>query len=70
MTLRIRLGPLVSFEVEGENCRELADALDDFNRLNRTVDAMCSDLAVRVYPNPPAGQTQSGPTGEGQEEAT
>ena len=60
MTLTIRLGPLVSFEVEGENCRDLADALDDFDRLNRTVDAMCSDLAMRVYPNSSGNAEQSG----------
>jgi hypothetical protein len=50
MSLRIQLGPLVSFSVEGENCRELAAALEGFDDLNRTVDAMCSDLAERVYP--------------------
>ena len=51
MSLRIQLGPLVSFQVEGENCRELAAALEGFDALNRTVDAMCSDLAERVYPD-------------------
>ena len=50
MSLRIQLGPLVSFQVEGENCRELAAALEGFDDLNKTVDAMCSDLAERVYP--------------------
>lgn len=50
MTLRIRLGPLVFFQVEGENCREIAQALHGFDELNKTVDAMCSDLAERVYP--------------------
>ena len=60
MTLRIQLGPLVSFSVEGENCRELTAALDGFDDLNKTVDAMCSDLADRVYPEgmPPAGADQ------------
>ena len=51
MTLRIRLGPLVYIQVEGENCREIATALEGFDELNRTVDAMCSDLAERVYPD-------------------
>lgn len=50
MSLKIQLGPLVSLSVEGENCRELAAALDGFDHLNRTVDAMCSDLAERIYP--------------------
>jgi hypothetical protein len=50
MSLRIRLGPLVYFEVDGDNCAELANALDGFEELNAKVDAMCSDLAERVYP--------------------
>ncbi len=50
MTLRIRLGPLVFFEVEGENCQEISKALDGFEKLNKTVDEMFSDLAERVYP--------------------
>ncbi len=60
MTLKIRLGPLVSFEVEGENCTEIAEALKGFDDLNRMVDAMCSDLAERVYP-------QASAMSEGQE---
>jgi len=63
MSLRIQLGPLVSFSVEGENCRELAAALEGFGDLNKTVDAMCSDLAERVYPEgtppKPAEQPES-----------
>ncbi len=50
MTLRIQLGPLVHVQVEGESCADLAKALEGFDRLNKTVDAMCSDLAERVYP--------------------
>lgn len=50
MTLRVRLGPLVFFEVEGESCHEIAKALDGYEELNRTVDKMFSDLAERVYP--------------------
>lgn len=62
MTLKIRLGPLVSFEVEGENCTEIAEALKGFDDLNQMVDAMCSDLADRVYP-------QASAMSEGQESA-
>lgn len=51
MTLRIRLGPLVYFEVDGQSCEDLAQALDGFEALNAKVDAMCSDLAQRVYPD-------------------
>ena len=62
MTLRIQLGPLVSFQIEGENCKEIAAALEGFGELNKTVDAMCSDLAERVYPDgqeaPPSPQTR------------
>jgi len=50
MSLRIRLGPLVYFEVDGDSCAELTSALDGFEELNEKVDAMCSDLARRVYP--------------------
>lgn len=50
MTLRVRLGPLVFFEVEGESCHEIAKALDGYKELNQTVDEMFSDLAERVYP--------------------
>jgi hypothetical protein len=51
MSLRVRLGPLVYFEVDGDSCAELAMALDGFEELNAKVDAMCSDLARRVYPD-------------------
>ncbi len=50
MSLRIRLGPLVYFEVDGDSCAELTTALDGFEELNQKVDAMCSDLARRVSP--------------------
>jgi hypothetical protein len=50
VNLSVRLGPMVRFEVQGESCAEIADALDGFERLNAIVDAMFSDLAERVYP--------------------
>jgi hypothetical protein len=55
MSLRIRLGPLVYFSVDGENCHDLTAALDGFEALNAKVDAMCSDLAGRVYPDGDGG---------------
>lgn len=67
MTLKIQLGPLVSFQVEGENCREIAAALEGFDELNRTVDAMCSDLAERVYPG---GDEAPRPSGAGEKAAS
>ena len=48
--LKVRLGPLVSIEVSGTNCKEIAEALKGYEDLNRQVDAMCSDLAGCVYP--------------------
>lgn len=50
INLSIRLGPMVHFDVQGESCHEIAKALEGFERLNETVDAMFSDLARRVYP--------------------
>jgi hypothetical protein len=50
INLSIRLGPMVHFEIQGENCREIADALEGFERVNQMVDSMFSDLAQRVYP--------------------
>lgn len=42
---------MVSFQVEGRSCTEINAALRGFEQLNRTVDAMFSDLAKRVYPD-------------------
>jgi len=50
INLSIRLGPMVHFEVQGENCAQVADALQGFERLNEIVDTMFTDLANRVYP--------------------
>ena len=64
MSLRIRLGPLVFVQVDGDNCRELSDALEGFEELNIKVDAMCSDLAGRVYPDGADKAQDSWPNGE------
>lgn len=50
MTLKVRLGPLVSLDITGGNCAEIAEALKGHEELNRILDAMCSDLAERIYP--------------------
>jgi len=50
ITLKIRLGPLVSMEFTGENCDEISEALKGYEKMNKQLDAMCSDLAERVYP--------------------
>jgi hypothetical protein len=51
INLSIRLGPMVHFEVQGENCTQVAEALNGFEQLNLVVEAMFSDLAGRVYPD-------------------
>lgn len=53
VVFRIRLGPYVSCQIDGENCREVADALVGFEQVNERIDAMCSDLVERIYPNGP-----------------
>ena len=50
MNLKIRLGPLVTLEVSGDNCEEIHSALQGFELLNEKIDAMCGDLAERMYP--------------------
>lgn len=60
MNLKIRLGPLVSLEVHGDNCEEIRAALEGFEKLNQQVDAMCSDLAERMYPEEADSTEQSG----------
>ena len=62
INLSVNLGPMVRFEVQGETCADIVDALDGFERLNQVVDAMFSDLAERVYPEAaaePANDTEA-----------
>jgi hypothetical protein len=51
INLQIRLGPLVRFDISGQNCAEIAEALNGFEQLNKTVESMFSDLADKVYPD-------------------
>lgn len=51
ITLSIRLGPLVSLRVTGQSCHELAKALEGYDDLNQHINAMCGDLAERIYPD-------------------
>ncbi len=60
LSLKIRLGPLVSLEVGGDNCHEIREALKGFNELNKQLDAMCSDLAERVYPEEVEPEEEAG----------
>jgi hypothetical protein len=48
--LNIRLGPLVTFKIQGDNCEEILEALEGFSELNQRIDEMCSDLGERMYP--------------------
>ena len=50
IVFRIRLGALVYFQIDGANCKEVAHALEGYEELNEKLDAMCSDLAERIYP--------------------
>jgi N-acetylglutamate synthase/N-acetylornithine aminotransferase len=52
ITLKMQIGPMVSIQIEGQNCREISDALEGYERLNRQVEDMCSTLAEAVYPEP------------------
>jgi hypothetical protein len=62
VTLRVRLGPLVTLDITGGNCTEIMEALRGHEELNRLLDAMCSDLAERIYPEgvpPDDGKTHA-----------
>jgi hypothetical protein len=48
--MSLQLGPMVKIDIEGANCSEINEALHGFEHLNKTVDAMFSDLAKRVFP--------------------
>ena len=50
MTMKIRLGPMVTLEISGNNCEEIRNTFKGFEKLNKELDAMCSDLAERMYP--------------------
>ena len=51
INLSIRIGPMVHFTVQGDSCKQVAEALQGFETLNEIVDRMFSDLAARVYPD-------------------
>jgi hypothetical protein len=59
LNLKIRLGPLVTLELSGDNCEEIRGALEGFQPLNQELDAICSDLADRMYPEEPEQREQS-----------
>jgi hypothetical protein len=60
IVITLHLGPMVKFEIEGASCPEIAEALEGYERLNRTVDSMFSDLAQRVFPDgAPGGEEEA-----------
>jgi hypothetical protein len=50
ITVRVQLGPLVSVQVEGHNCKEVSEALVGYEHLTKQVEGLCSGLAEKVYP--------------------
>jgi hypothetical protein len=50
VTLKVRLGPMVSLEFTGESCAKISEALDGYGHLNEQLEDLCSDLARKVYP--------------------
>lgn len=60
--MSLQLGPMVKIDIEGENCSEISEALHGFENLNKTVDAMFSDLAKRVFPEAESAQPEGGRT--------
>jgi hypothetical protein len=45
------MGAMVHLEFDGESCAEIANALEGFEQLNKTLDLMCGDLGKRIYPD-------------------
>jgi hypothetical protein len=50
IVLKVQIGPMVVIQIEGNNCREISEALEGYERLNKQIDGMCSSLAENVYP--------------------
>lgn len=63
ISMSLQLGPMVKIDIHGESCSEITDALRGFEQLNKTVDAMFSDLAKRVFPEVEHG-SKEGATGK------
>ena len=69
IVLKIRLGPLVSLEVEGQDCGEISAALEGYEKLNNILGELCGDLAERVYPEGMEPEEETEPGGDGEPEA-
>lgn len=59
ISMSLQLGPMVKIDIHGESCSEITTALQGFEQLNKTVDAMFSDLATRVFPDVEPGPKQN-----------
>jgi hypothetical protein len=59
ISMSLQLGPMVKIDIHGESCSEITNALQGFEQLNKTVDAMFSDLATRVFPAAEPGPKQN-----------
>jgi hypothetical protein len=73
ISLSIRLGPMVELRITGQSCSELSTALEGYDDLNARINAMCGDLAERIYPDgmdaesageEPSDERQTGREGE------
>lgn len=64
INFKVKLGPLVSLEISGENCNEIYNALQGHENLTRRIDAMCNDLAEHIYPE---GEEMESESEEGEE---
>jgi hypothetical protein len=42
---------MVSIQIEGNTCTEIAEALSGYERLNSQIEGLCSGLADKVYPD-------------------
>jgi hypothetical protein len=65
IVMRVQLGPLVSVQVEGHNCREISEALEGYEHLNKKVEGLCSGLAEKVYPDEGKSARSDDSDGEG-----
>jgi hypothetical protein len=53
IAFKMQIGPMVAIQIEGHSCKEISEALEGYERLNKQVEGMCSGLADKVYPEHP-----------------
>jgi hypothetical protein len=50
IVFKVQLGPMVVIQIEGHTCKEISEALEGYERLNKQIEGMCGGLADKVYP--------------------